>query len=146
MGVHAAKLLISLRAPVHKNTAGNLFLDFRPASCSAFCFYSSMNEIRITSRYKNGSNGARTHDLSRVRRTLIPAELCFHVFYYSTTKQKCNRFISENPFPFLSAVPPAAFFPEPAELRLPPAYRGYSSLNRSPFQFHIPHLLLHNMF
>ena len=24
-----------------------------------------------------GSNGARTHDLSRVRRTLIPAELCF---------------------------------------------------------------------
>ena len=26
---------------------------------------------------KNGSNGARTHDLSRVRRTLIPAELCF---------------------------------------------------------------------
>ena len=29
---------------------------------------------------KNGSNGARTHDLSRVRRTLIPAELCFHAF------------------------------------------------------------------
>ena len=27
---------------------------------------------------KNGSNGARTHDLSRVRRTLIPAELYFH--------------------------------------------------------------------
>ena len=25
----------------------------------------------------SGSNGARTHDLSRVRRTLIPAELCF---------------------------------------------------------------------
>ncbi len=90
MGVHAAKLLISLRAPVHKNTAGNLFLDFRPASCSAFCFYSSMNEIRITSRYKNGSNGARTHDLSRVRRTLIPAELCFHVLHYSTMCQKCN--------------------------------------------------------
>ena len=31
---------------------------------------------------KNGSNGARTHDLSRVRRTLIPAELCFHVCIY----------------------------------------------------------------
>ena len=30
---------------------------------------------------KNGSNGARTHDLSRVRRTLIPAELCFHIFH-----------------------------------------------------------------
>ena len=28
---------------------------------------------------KNGSNGARTHDLSRVRRTLIPAELCFQI-------------------------------------------------------------------
>ena len=27
---------------------------------------------------KNGSNGDRTHDLSRVRRTLIPAELYFH--------------------------------------------------------------------
>ena len=33
---------------------------------------------------KNGSNGARTRDLSRVRRTLIPAELCFHTDYYST--------------------------------------------------------------
>ncbi len=27
----------------------------------------------------DGNNGARTHDLSRVRRTLIPAELCFHI-------------------------------------------------------------------
>ena len=39
---------------------------------------------------KNGSNGARTHDLSRVRRTLIPAELCFHTRHYSTLKQKCK--------------------------------------------------------
>lgn len=29
---------------------------------------------------KNGSKEARTPDLSRVRRTLIPAELCFHAF------------------------------------------------------------------
>lgn len=40
---------------------------------------------------KNGSNGARTHDLSRVRRTLIPAELCFHMKYYSTLFSKCKR-------------------------------------------------------
>lgn len=39
---------------------------------------------------KNGSNGARTHDLSRVRRTLIPAELCFHKIYYSTLIRKVN--------------------------------------------------------
>ena len=39
---------------------------------------------------KNGSNGARTHDLSRVRRTLIPAELCFHKSYFSTFKRKFN--------------------------------------------------------
>ena len=39
---------------------------------------------------KNGSNGARTHDLSRVRRTLIPAELCFHETNYSTKKIKVN--------------------------------------------------------
>ena len=41
---------------------------------------------------KNGSNGARTHDLSRVRRTLIPAELCFHTYKYSTLsgKFKCK--------------------------------------------------------
>lgn len=39
---------------------------------------------------KNGSNGARTRDLSRVRRTLIPAELCFHVDYYSTLDEKCK--------------------------------------------------------
>ena len=41
---------------------------------------------------KNGSNGARTHDLSRVRRTLIPAELCFHVDYYITLRGKYNRY------------------------------------------------------
>ena len=40
-------------------------------------FYEKLNT-------KNGSNGARTRDLSRVRRTLIPAELCFHGCHYST--------------------------------------------------------------
>ena len=40
---------------------------------------------------KNGSNGARTHDLSRVRRTLIPAELCFHAIYYSICRKKIKR-------------------------------------------------------
>ena len=40
---------------------------------------------------KNGSNGARTHDLSRVRRTLIPAELCFHVLYYNICRKKIKR-------------------------------------------------------
>ena len=40
---------------------------------------------------KNGSNGARTHDLSRVRRTLIPAELCFHTNYYSPFLPKINH-------------------------------------------------------
>ena len=32
--------------------------------------------------------GLEPHDLSRVRRTLIPAELCFHVDYYSTSPGK----------------------------------------------------------
>ncbi len=41
---------------------------------------------------KNGSKGARTPDLSRVRRTLIPAELCFHAFYYITPKLNCKCF------------------------------------------------------
>ena len=38
----------------------------------------------------NGSKEARTPDLSRVRRTLIPAELCFRISYevnYSTLRQ-----------------------------------------------------------
>ena len=35
---------------------------------------------------ENGSNGARTRGLSRVRRTLIPAELCFHENDYSTSQ------------------------------------------------------------
>ena len=39
---------------------------------------------------KNGSKGARTPDLSRVRRTLIPAELCFHTNHYSPFPQKIN--------------------------------------------------------
>ena len=38
----------------------------------------------------SGSNGARTRDLSRVRRTLIPAELCFHICYYSPFAEKYN--------------------------------------------------------
>lgn len=40
---------------------------------------SSISEGRCAGKMsaKNGSNGARTHDLSRVRRTLIPAELYF---------------------------------------------------------------------
>ena len=37
-----------------------------------------------------GSKEARTPDLSRVRRTLIPAELCFHTHYYSTLFQEIN--------------------------------------------------------
>ena len=40
---------------------------------SAFPGYSLQNLYGI----KNGSKEARTPDLSRVRRTLIPAELCF---------------------------------------------------------------------
>ncbi len=41
--------------------------------------------------FLHGSNGARTHDLSRVRRTLIPAELYFlNKEYYSTSSSKCN--------------------------------------------------------
>ena len=44
---------------------------------------------------KNGSNGARTHDLSRVRRTLIPAELCFHSNNYSIIWQKCKEFLEK---------------------------------------------------
>ena len=42
---------------------------------------------------QNGSKEARTPDLSRVRRTLIPAELCFHASYYSTCKKKCKSFL-----------------------------------------------------
>ena len=51
-----------------------------------YCF--SINSYRFKEILRNkkstdlsvlssGSNGARTRDLSRVRRTLIPAELCF---------------------------------------------------------------------
>ena len=39
--------------------------------------YSGLPDLTVKIGTKNGSNGARTHDLSRVRRTLIPAELCF---------------------------------------------------------------------
>ena len=37
-------------------------------------------ELRCFYRlWETGSNGARTHDLSRVRRTLVPAELYFPI-------------------------------------------------------------------
>ena len=41
-------------------------------------------------RQKNGSKGARTLGLPLVRRALIPAELCFHGFYYNMTGEFCN--------------------------------------------------------
>ena len=48
---------------------------------------------------ENGSKEARTPDLSRVRRTLIPAELCFHGFYYSTLTEKSKqKFVENNSF------------------------------------------------
>ena len=53
-------------------------------------FPMGLAETALKKCMKNGSNGARTHDLSRVRRTLIPAELCFHVEYYSTPERKCK--------------------------------------------------------
>ncbi len=37
---------------------------------------------------ENGTNGDRTRDLSRVRRTLIPAELWFQVLNYPTTARE----------------------------------------------------------
>ena len=77
-------------------------LKYSPRKIAGFvCFgmFGFVNESReentpmdelLRRALKNGSNGARTHDLSRVRRTLIPAELCFHTRYYSTLKQKCK--------------------------------------------------------
>ncbi len=46
---------------------------------------------------KNGSKEARTPDLSRVRRTLIPAELCFHEIYYNTHGGNCKCFVENCP-------------------------------------------------
>ena len=33
--------------------------------------------------FKSGTDGARTHDLPHVKRTLIPAELRFHIMFSS---------------------------------------------------------------
>ncbi len=44
----------------------------------------------------HGNNGTRTHDLSRVRRTLIPAELCFHIqnIYFPTENLLDTTYLS----------------------------------------------------
>ena len=76
-------------------------LKYSPRKIAGFvCFgmFGFVNESReentpmdeLLPQARVGSNGARTHDLSRVRRTLIPAELCFHTRHYSTLKQKCK--------------------------------------------------------
>lgn len=44
--------------------------------------------------YYDGAYEIRTPDLLRVRRTLIPAELCFLVKYYSTVVKKINKNIT----------------------------------------------------
>ena len=43
------------------------------------------------------ATGLRTRDLSRVRRTLIPAELCFHTDYYSTPGGNFNMHFLPQP-------------------------------------------------
>lgn len=53
---------------------------------------------------KNGSNGARTHDLSRVRRTLIPAELCFHNYAMRITGLEPARLLTIEPKSIASAT------------------------------------------
>ena len=67
--------------------------------------------------FSDGTDGARTHDLSRVRRTLIPAELRFqnlysdYITFFQNGKRKFEFFqkyfillsiISSNPVTFLS--------------------------------------------
>ena len=66
-----------------------------PNRCSDYLFdYLLAKGMETDSAFQpieNGSKGARTPDLSRVRRTLIPAELCFHVLYFTTDSEKCKR-------------------------------------------------------
>ena len=62
-----------------------------PTAKNKFHAPSALLQGHLACGNKNGSNGARTHDLSRVRRTLIPAELCFHVFYYSRLARECKK-------------------------------------------------------
>ena len=53
---------------------------------------------------KNGSKEARTPDLSRVRRTLIPAELCFHisiiVLYHKKSIENLSNGLQKNIYPY----------------------------------------------
>ena len=51
-----------------------------PTAKNKFHAPSALLQGHLACGNKNGSNGARTHDLSRVRRTLIPAELCFQMY------------------------------------------------------------------
>ena len=52
----------------------------------------------------SGSNGARTRDLSRVRRTLIPAELCFHNYAMRITGLEPARLLTIEPKSIASAT------------------------------------------
>ena len=62
-----------------------------PASVVQLCWtHITQKKSTDLSVLSSGSNGARTRDLSRVRRTLIPAELCFHICYYSPFAEKYN--------------------------------------------------------
>ncbi len=56
-----------------------------------FKIFSTASAAKLFLAIASGSKGARTPDLSRVRRTLIPAELCFHVLYCITLLKKCKR-------------------------------------------------------
>ena len=58
----------------------------------------------ILSAFSSGSKGARTPDLSRVRRTLIPAELCFHNYAMRITGLEPARLLTIEPKSIASAT------------------------------------------
>lgn len=111
-----------------------------------YCF--SINSYRFKEILRNkkstdlsvlssGSNGARTRDLSRVRRTLIPAELCFLLINAGTLKSLHSMDLAGIE-PASESLSLAASPITVAVLTFPPQHAHRQAYCFSSFMIHLP--------
>ena len=90
-----------------------------------------------TAVFYSGSSGARTRDLSRVRRTLIPAELCFLLINAGTLKSLHSMDLAGIE-PASESLSLAASPITVAVLTFPWMYAHRQAYNLSSFMIHLP--------
>ena len=103
------------------------------------CYFLHTKNCRTncTAVFYSGSSGARTRDLSRVRRTLIPAELCFLLINAGTLKSLHSMDLAGIE-PASESLSLAASPITVAVLTFPPQHAHRQAYCFSSFMIHLP--------